>query len=439
MNIINDIKKIYPILQAVFRIIPDVTFVKNKEFVYIAVSESFVKIVGKNNASEIIGKTDFEIFGEDLAKKHRMEDRWILSSGQNLENIVELFWEEGGTVRYDSISKYFLSDDHGNAIGIYGVQHDVTQDVLAQQQYDNEIQYLFELNENVYSIHLIDVDEWRIIHEKKRFQEATGVRIGEGIEKFSKDTLESVYNIESEAYTFYNNFRTENVKAIYQSGMRDISLEYQRVFPNGKIRWVQEDIKFIKNPKTGHLQLAFVIQDIEERKRKEQDLLRRAERDGLTGLYNRSAFQKKVGRMLVNEQPGVMHALFLLDVDNFKLLNDTQGHQSGDRFLIDLADIIKQCFRNTDIVGRLGGDEFLVLMKSTPGSRVTAKNAGELLKRVKVLCDSYQVKELSASIGISIYPQDGENFDELYKQADLALYTAKRNGKNQFSFASEIL
>lgn len=433
-----DIKKNYPILRAVFHITPEMTFVKNTEFVYIAVSEHFAKSVGKNSSAEIVGKTDFELFKEELAKKHRMEDEWILKSGENMQNILEQFHETDGNIRYDSISKYYLSDEKGKPLGIYGVQCDVTQDILAKQQYEQEIQYLLEQGENVYSTHLIDVNEWKIIQENKTILGKDDLEIGDDIEKFAGNVLESIYIPESEAYSFYKNFSAVNINAIYQGGKRDIVLEYRRSWADGNVSWVQEKIKFIKNPENGHLLLAFIISDINERKQKEQDLIRQAETDALTGVLNRGAFIKKAEKILKTEGKDAMHALFFLDIDNFKKLNDTRGHQVGDEFLMELANVVQSCFRNSDLVGRLGGDEFLVLMRRTPGMEITTKNANQLLRRIREVCDKYECEGLSGSIGISTYPHNGKTLGELYEKADNALYEAKRKGKNQFEYASII-
>lgn len=431
-----DIKKNYPILRAVFHITPEITFVKNTEFVYIAVSELFAKSVGKNSSEEIVGKTDFELFKEELAQKHRTEDEWILKSRENMQNILEQFHEDDGSVRYDSISKYYLSDEQGKPLGIYGVQCDVTQDILAKQQYEQEIQYLLEQGENVYATHLIDVNDWKVIQEKKNISSEDDIEIGDDIEKFAEGVLESIYIPESEAYSFYKNFSAVNINAIYQGGKRDIILEYRRSWADGNISWVQEKIKFIKNPENGHLLLAFIMSDINERKQKEQELIKQAETDALTGVLNRGAFIKKVEKILKSEGKDAMHALFFLDVDNFKRLNDTQGHQVGDQFLVELANTVKSCFRNSDLVGRFGGDEFLVLMRRTPGFDITTKNANQLLRKIHEVCDKYQCEGLSVSIGISTYPNDGKTLGELYEQGDNALYEAKRKGKNQFEYAS---
>ena len=137
------------------------------------------------------------------------------------------------------------------------------------------------------------------------------------------------------------------------------------------------------------------------------------------------------------EESECNHVLFMIDVDNFKNLNDTRGHQAGDEFLIDLASEIKSSFRETDVVGRIGGDEFFALMRNVPGDSVTLRKAQELLDTIQEVCADYRDLQLSSSIGISMFPQDGTTLEELYAQADGALYEAKRKGKNRYMFAKK--
>lgn len=423
----------YKVLSAVFNITPENTFVKSTDFIYIAASESFAKSIGKMSAEEVVGKTDYELFEPTLAEKHRKEDMELLECGSVKENILEEFVNSDGQVRYDSISKYCLKDKNGEHIGIYGIQHDVTQDVLAKERYDREIEYLFDMDVNVCSAHLIDVNEWVIVNEKSTYKNNVPMR--RSVEEFRQAILQGICSMESDAYKFYDNMTPEHLHNIYQGGQRNFMMEYRRILPSGELCWIQDDIRFISNPENGHLLLAFIISDIDEKKQKEQELIRRAETDGLTGLFNRNAFLKKAKNILKTENgPDTKHALFMLDVDNFKKLNDTQGHRVGDRFLIEMSAAIRSCFRNTDIIGRLGGDEFLVLMRQTPNNEITTKNANELLKKINGVCSYYDMPELSVSIGISNYPTDGTSFDELYDRADEALYRAKKFGKSRFEF-----
>ena len=432
----NEINKRYSVLRAVFKITPNITFVKNTDFIYIAASEQFAKMVGKECASEIVGKTDFDIFEESLAKKHRMEDEWILFNRNNMENIVEEYHDCNGNIRYDSVSKYHLVDECQEPLGIYGVQFDVTKDILEHRQYEQEVQYLFDMNENVYFASLLDIDEWKIIYEKDSVVKDVEMHFGREIESFCKIALEGVCSVESEAYEFYKLFSSEHLKSIYFSGQTDIVLEYQRRLEKDEVRWVKDQMKFLKNPETGHLLLAFTVSDIDKDKQREQELIRRAETDSLTGVLNRATFLKKVQHILRTEGYGSNHALFMLDIDNFKSLNDTKGHQVGDQFLIEMSKTVKSCFRNTDIVGRLGGDEFMVCMRYTPSYSITERNAKSLLAGIQQLCECYDTPNLSVSIGISVYPENGTTFDELYEKADKALYCAKTKGKNRFEFAS---
>ena len=423
----------YKVLSAVFNFTPENTFVKSTDYIYIAASESFARSVGKMSAAEVIGKTDYELFEYDLAEKHNQEDRELLKTGGMKEKILEKFRQDDGQIRYDSISKYCLKDSNGEPIGIYGIQYDVTQDVLAKERYDREIEYLFDMDANVCSAHLIDVDEWTIVNEKSCYKNDETMR--HDVEEFRQAVLQGMGTVECEAYNFYSNLTQEHLRSVYQGGQRNFMMEYRRVLPNGELRWIQDDVRFISNPENGHLLLAFIISDIEAKKQKEQELIRRAETDGLTALYNRDAFLKKAKDVLKKENgPDVKHALFILDVDNFKRLNDTQGHRVGDRFLIEMAAAIRSCFRNTDIIGRLGGDEFLVLMRQIPNNEITAKNANELLRKINEVCVPYNIPDLSVSIGISNFPTDGTIFEELYDRADEALYRAKKCGKNKFEF-----
>ena len=127
--------------------------------------------------------------------------------------------------------------------------------------------------------------------------------------------------------------------------------------------------------------------------------------------------------------------MFLLDVDNFKTVNDTMGHAFGDEVLSAVGEEISAIFRASDIIGRVGGDEFMIFLKGVPNAEIIRKEA----KKVEDFFRSFQVGEdvkysVHASIGVAIFPQEGADFETLYKAADQGLYKAKRRGKNQLAF-----
>ena len=124
----------------------------------------------------------------------------------------------------------------------------------------------------------------------------------------------------------------------------------------------------------------------------------------------------------------------MLDIDNFKGLNDTLGHQAGDEFLIELARELKNHFRESDVVGRIGGDEFFALMRNVTEHEQIERKAKDLIDIIQGITEKHAQVELGGSIGISIYPKDGKTLDDLYAKADAAMYKAKKDGKNKYLF-----
>ena len=123
----------------------------------------------------------------------------------------------------------------------------------------------------------------------------------------------------------------------------------------------------------------------------------------------------------------------IIDIDDFKMVNDTLGHLFGDAFLVEITSDVRKLFRESDIVGRIGGDEFIAFIKDIPGNALVFEKARQVVEAFRNLPmqESWD-KSISCSIGISVFPNDGQHFQELYKKADYALYQAKKQGKNQY-------
>lgn len=161
-----------------------------------------------------------------------------------------------------------------------------------------------------------------------------------------------------------------------------------------------------------------------------------ATRDVLTGLPNRHTYNDRLKRGLsyCNRYGGKLAVMFM-DLDRFKFINDTLGHKVGDILLKDVAKRIQTCLRETDIVARLGGDEFIFLLPKIDQSVKAAKVAKHILK---VLNAPFSIEQqeiyISASIGIAMYPSDGDNATTLIQNADLAMYSAKESGRNKYDF-----
>lgn len=170
------------------------------------------------------------------------------------------------------------------------------------------------------------------------------------------------------------------------------------------------------------------ITNIDMQKRESAWLRQKAQQDSLTNLYNKETTHNMICRFLETEGVEGVHGLMVLDVDDFKMINDTRGHLYGDAVLSTVSDKLRMLFRSTDIVGRIGGDEFLVFLKNV-NSRAQMETQAAALLSTFANAPDYKI---TCSIGAAVYPEDGAGIGELFQNADTALYLAKKNGKNRY-------
>lgn len=223
---------------------------------------------------------------------------------------------------------------------------------------------------------------------------------------------------------------------------RIIDYEMTYISPWGRQSWFR--VHFTPYKDNGLVIGAnIIIEDITEKKKNEAELLDKANRDPLTGTYNRNALESiLVERLDVSKQDNLISYIAAVDIDDFKNINDTFGHGVGDSVLIHVADRIKQQLKEMDLVIRTGGDEFLVYLhdiKSKEDALDYTKKIFEVLSSPYYFGDSVNKKDinldLSCSIGISIFPNDGETVEELMLMADNAMYGVKKSGKGTYAFA----
>lgn len=164
-----------------------------------------------------------------------------------------------------------------------------------------------------------------------------------------------------------------------------------------------------------------------------------AQTDPLTGLSNRSAAESIIERWLADKNARDCSAFLMLDIDNFKSINDRMGHAVGDEYLKGLAQCLKGQFRSDDVVARLGGDEFCVFMRKVTGKAAVRQKAEQLVALVRRSFTRNDVSSLmSVSVGIAMCPNDGTSFSDLYRRADTALYQVKNSSKNNFCFYDDL-
>lgn len=185
--------------------------------------------------------------------------------------------------------------------------------------------------------------------------------------------------------------------------------------------------------------IAITACDITERKRHEASLLHRAQHDHLTGLPNRALLDDRLGLAVERAMRyGAKTAVFLVDLDGFKRVNDTLGHAAGDAVLVNASVRLKAAVRGTDSVLRIGGDEFIVVMPDVQEERDIRRMAAKMIAAVlNGGPDGLETVQMSCSIGIAIYPVQADTADELFSKADAAMYQAKRGGGGCFEVYNE--
>jgi len=217
-----------------------------------------------------------------------------------------------------------------------------------------------------------------------------------------------------------------------KGGDESLTIEHAQLLPDGEVTWYEVMVRPLDWEHGAHY-LLVSLHDITKRKRAEVATRQLADFDHLTGLPNRRLFNDRFKLALAKaHRRKEKLALLFLDLDRFKVINDTLGHGVGDLLLQEVAKRLKECCRREeDTIARQGGDEFIIILTEIRDVTAAAKIAGEFVNALRERFDlAGQELFVSCSIGISIYPDHGENSQQLLENADAALYCAKDNGKN---------
>lgn len=180
------------------------------------------------------------------------------------------------------------------------------------------------------------------------------------------------------------------------------------------------------------LVLLLVLYIIRTNRKQNEELIRTAELDGLTGAYNKRATEAYINKILT-QMPDEKGTFVILDVDKFKDVNDRYGHAAGDTVLHELAKTFFRHFRKDDIIGRIGGDEFVIYMRNIESKEIASARVKNLIENVRSLpFEEMNGNHVTISVGIAFVPEAGNCYMDLYKNADTALYETKQNGKDGY-------
>jgi len=226
---------------------------------------------------------------------------------------------------------------------------------------------------------------------------------------------------------------------LYSGEIASLQAEKRYLRKDGTPVWVRINAALKRDADGAPMYDISIVEDISERKRAEQRVQYLASHDEMTGLPNRAMFTELLELAIASARRGRRKlAVLFVDLDRFKLINDSLGHEAGDQLLHEIATRFKAVLRSSDVVARLGGDEFIVLVEDVRRPAQAAQVARKLLstaiKPIEILGQECRV---TASIGIALYPGDGDDARALIKKSDLAMYCAKEEGKNNFQFYTE--
>lgn len=318
-----------------------------------------------------------------------------------------------------------IFDENKNIIRTVGVIENVTEEkenevsLFLEKQYCEALQtdniYTYEINLSKNTINLLNKSS-----KKKNYDKL--------FEYFIKHKIhsEDIQNVRE-------SFSRKNMLLSYFNGVNEFKADYRIKDNKGKYIWTECCIRVIKKISTDEIKGILLIKDISNIK----ELKEMSEKDPLTSLYNRRAIKKHIDNFLENskEDKGSSHAFIILDLNNFKTLNDTLGHVMGDIALQELSLKLIERFKDQSIIGRLGGDEFIVFLKNISSREELSKTLKKVLNDFTITYSHSDLSvAISVSIGVAVFPQDGTTFQELYKKSDIALYNIKNTSKNSFAF-----
>ena len=248
------------------------------------------------------------------------------------------------------------------------------------------------------------------------------------------DLVEHLHDIQRQLYVLPER-RAEFVRLMQaQEMVRNFESQVYR--HDGSIIWISENARAVKKADGSVQFFEGTVVDITERKLHDAELEYQASHDSLTGLPNRSLLRDRIEQAIGKaRRDGHLVAVVFVDLDHFKLINDSLGHHVGDRLLLEVADRLVACVRGHDSVARQGGDEFVIVLTEQHDENEIIAIVSRLLEVIsQPWVDEDQEYGISCSVGISCYPQDGDDPDALLRCADAAMYKAKASGRSTYHF-----
>lgn len=453
------------IVSTILSNVPDIVFVKDKDGVYIECNDACATLVGKSR-DEIIGSTDYDLFPEHMADFFRQRDLAVLEQGKPKRNEEWVSYPDGRKVLFDTIKIPYDYQQTGEA-GVLGVSRDITEQKISQEIIALRCrlsEMVFEDDKNLILQEALDTAERLTFSQIGFFHFFEEDEDAISLQVWSTNTMENVCKAEADTFHYPISKAGVWVDCVHQKQVvihEDYaSLPHKKGMPKGHPNVIREltvplfrkgkvvavigvgnkESEYTESDVKITEQIADLCFDYSERIQVEKDIKFMAYNDLLTRLPNRQLFSDRLNQALVHsKRSDKIIAICYLDLDEFKPINDQHGHDIGDRLLIELSRRLSAELREGDTLARIGGDEFALILDDLND----ISEAEEIVQRIlSSCCSPFDIMGhrliVSSSIGITCYPDDSGDADTLLRNADQAMYQAKRKGRNTFQLYKPI-
>ena len=333
-------KHILNSLDSILDSLPDIVFFKSPEGVYLKCNKKYLELRGKTK-EEVLGKSDCQLYPEE-ADFYMEMDRRIAETGMPIEFGEWVQYPDGRQIYVHSI-KTAQYDNKGNLVGILGIGRDITEQKLMEQKLAERESYLSTILETTKEGFSILEMNGKIVEVNNAFCEMTG---------YDREELIGM-NIRSIDDKFGSEGISDNIRQIIEDGSTMLDTIHRR--KDGSIHNVEVSVTLLDRDK--RLMVCFT-RDITDRKLEMKEKESLSYIDHLTGLFNRRYLEKELRRL--DNPSSLPLAVLAIDVNDLKLTNDAFGHQGGDELLREVGDVLRRSCRDEDILGRAGGDEFVI-------------------------------------------------------------------------------
>ena len=392
---------------------PALAFITNRDLKLLYANKTYLEAIGLQ-PEDVGTKSAYDIFPPEFAGRYRENIMRVLDTGQTSQT-VETYPRPDGALGYALVYRFTMEGmREREMVGVVAV--DITERVRAEEALKNANERLKSVLESITDAYLVLDDQWRFIEMNS---------IAEKILRRPAHELLGKVVWQEYPECVGSEFYRQYLLAVEKRQ----PVHFEANYPVSD-RWYEVHAY----PREGRLEA--YLRNITERKRMEETIRRQATQDPLTGLFNRTMFMDHLLlEMAQARRDGKKVAVLFLDLDRFKYINDTLGHDAGDQLLKEVACRLKGSMRESDTIARIGGDEFNVLLPSISQAEDVIAMARKIIFSFK---EPYSIAghrlSMSTSIGISIYPDDGEDAETLLKNADIAMYHAKEQGGNNYQF-----